>query len=49
MDLRWPILGVTVLAAVGADASLWTLKDAIGPTADAGVSVAARALNGASS
>jgi len=41
MDLRWPILGGTVLAAAGAGAGVWVLEGAIGPAAAAGVGVAA--------
>ena len=41
MDLRWPILGGTVLAAAGAGAGVWMLEGAIGPAAAAGVGVAA--------
>lgn len=41
MDLRWPILGGSVLAAAGAGAGVWVLEGAIGPAAAASVGVAA--------
>lgn len=41
MDLRWPIMGGTVLAAAGAGAGIWQLEGAIGPAVAAGAGVAA--------
>lgn len=41
MDLRWPILGGTTLAAAGAGAGLWFLDGAVGSAAAAGIGVAA--------
>lgn len=41
MELRWPILGGTALAAAGAGAGVWFLEGAIGPAVAAGLGVAA--------